>query len=293
MTIDPSFLDELKELKFILKRRVQSLYAGGRPSIQHGRGLEIIDYPEYSPGDDFRLVDWRLYARTEKLYIKRFEEERDLETHVLLDASASMDFRTTSISKYDFAGSIALGFAYIASVNNEKFALGLYSKELRDVIQPLRGKTNIFRVIDLLNKTKLRGETDLGVSATQYSKMLKSKSFAVVVSDFLEPIESLREGFYRLAKHVKDLIIVQVLDPGEISFRWSEDVKFKDLETSRMKPTYLSPTFKAEYERRFNEHINSLQEIAHDLGCDFISLKTDSSITEAFVDLLGGAKRHA
>ncbi len=295
MAIDPAFLDQLKELKFVLRRRVKSLYAGGRASLQQGRGLEIIDYTLYFPGDDFRLVDWRLYGRTEKLYIKRFEEERDLETHVLLDASASMGFKTpaASMAKFDYAGSMALGFAYLASMNNEKFALGLYATELRDVMQPLRGKHNLFRAIDLLNRTKMRGETDLAVSAAHYTKMIKSKAFTVVISDFLEPIESVREGLYRLAKHSMELVIVQVLDPGEISFRWSQDVKFRDLETNQVKPTYLSPGYKKAYEARFADHTRALKEIAHDLDVDFISITTDRPILESFVDLIGGMQRHA
>ena len=85
MAIDPAFLNQLKSLNILIKRRVASRHAGGRASLRQGKGIEVVDYAEYFPGDDFRLIDWHLYGRTEKLYIKRFEEEKTMEMHVLLD----------------------------------------------------------------------------------------------------------------------------------------------------------------------------------------------------------------
>ncbi|HHQ45438.1 MAG TPA: DUF58 domain-containing protein [Candidatus Altiarchaeales archaeon] len=122
--IDPAFLDELKQLNFLLRKKVSTLYAGGRPSIMQGKGIEVVDYREYIPGDDIRLIDWNLYARTEKLYIKRFMEERDLIMHLLVDSSASMDFTTGGMRKFDYAATIAAGFAFLAVENEEKYACG-------------------------------------------------------------------------------------------------------------------------------------------------------------------------
>jgi uncharacterized protein (DUF58 family) len=289
--IDPSFLNQLKELDFVVNQRVSSVYAGGRPSIKHGRGIEVIDYREYIPGDDFRLIDWKVYARTEKLHIRRFEEEKELTIHLLVDASASMDFGTGRMTKFDYAGSIAAGFGFLSVHNHEKFALALYAETLREITQPKKSQNHLFNVIDLLNTVKLKGRTDFGVCAAQYVKLIKSKSFSIIVSDFLEDLESVREGVYRMAKHSKEMMLVQVLDPWELDLGWRDDVKFQDMETSDVKRTFLSPGFRKDYARSIAQHNAQVKGICHDLGIEFTSVTTDSPVFDSFVKIVGGGKR--
>lgn len=289
--IDPSFLEQLKELDLIVKKRISSSYSGGRTSIKHGKGIEVVDYREYMPGDDFRVIDWRLFGRTEKLYIRRFEEEKDLVMHLLLDSSSSMNFSTHKITKFDYAGSIACGFGYMSIHNHEKFGVGIYSSQVRDVMQPKKSRAHLFNIIDLFNSTKLEGETNFDVSASQYAKLMKSKSFTVVVSDFLEDLDSIREGIYRMAKHSSEMLLVQVLDPWEVDLGWSGDVKFQDLETHAEKRTYLSPGFKKDYVKSVTEHNAKLLRIADDLGINYVTVLTNTSIVDSFVDILRGGRR--
>lgn len=288
MAIDSAFLDQIRELNYVIKKRVSSLYSGGRASLVQGKGIEAVDHTEYFPGDDFRLIDWQLYARTEKLYIRRFEEEKDLVLHIVVDASGSMDFTTQNMTKYDYAGSLGIGFAYLAQTNNEKFGLALYRDQLGTTLQPKRDKSHLFKAIDLVNREELKGETNLDVSMTQYSKMTKGKSFFVLLSDFYEPIESLKNGLYRAAKMSKEMTLIQVLDPGEIDLGWTEDVEFEDSELHTFRKSYLSPMFKKKYASRVEEHQQQLKEICTDLGIDFFTVTTDTPVFESFVDLIGG-----
>ena len=290
--IDPSFLDQLKEFNFVLRKRISTVYSGGRPSIKHGKGIEVVDYREYMPGDDFRAIDWRVYGRTEKLYIRRFEEEKNLIMHILLDCSASMDFKTLGVNKFDYAGSIAAGFGFLAVQNQEKFATALYAETIKEMTQPKKSKAHLFNVIDMLNSVKLSGNTNFAVCATQYTKMIKSKAVSVIISDFIEPIESIREGMYRMAKHSKELMVIQVLDPWEVNLGWKDDIKFEDAETGEVKRTYLSPSFKKEYHERLQEHIYAVQETCYDIGVEFHSITTNTPLFDAFVNIVGGGKRH-
>jgi uncharacterized protein (DUF58 family) len=289
--IDPSFLDQLKELDLVITKKVSSVYAGGRPSVKHGRGIEVIDYREYIPGDDFRLIDWRVYGRTEKLYIRRFEEEKELTIHILVDASLSMDFKTQRLTKFDYAGSLAVGFGYLAVHNHEKFALALYANALRELTQPKKSQHHLFNVIDMLNTTTLKGTTDFGVAAAQYAKLIKSKAFSIVISDFIENPESVQEGIYRMAKHSKEMMLVQVLDPWEMDLGWRDDIKFQDLETSEVKQTFISPSFRKEYAGRIREHNAKLLEICRDLGIEFTTITTDTPIFDAFVKVMAGGRK--
>jgi len=286
VAIDPTFLDQLKGLELLARRKVSSVYMGSRRSVRQGRGIEIADYREYYPGDDFRSIDWRVYARTERLYIRRFEEEKDLTLHILIDSSASMDFSVSGMRKFDYGGSIAVGFAYLAMSKYEKFASALFSDRITDVMQPKKGKMHFFRMVELLNNSIQKGKTDLEKCIGQYTNMIKSRSFIIVISDFIEPMESLEYAIYRIAKYSKEAILVQILDPGEISLRWTDDVRFEDMESLKSERTFLSPDFKKRYQERLKEHISGIQEICDDTGVEFYSITTDTPLFDAFVGIV-------
>jgi uncharacterized protein (DUF58 family) len=286
LAIDSTFLDQLKRLDLLARRKVSSVYMGSRRSIRQGRGIEIADYREYYPGDDFRSIDWRVYARTERLYIRRFEEEKDLTLHLLMDSSASMDFAVAGMRKFDYAGSIAAGFAYLAVNKYEKFASALFSDSITDIMQPKKGKMQFFRMVELLDNATQHGKTDLEKCIEQYTNMIKSRSFVIVLSDFIEPMESLEYAIYRIAKYSKEAILVQTLDPGEIGLKWTDDIKFEDMESSESERTFLSPDFKERYQRRLEEHILGIQGICDDAGVEFFSVTTDTPLFDAFVRIV-------
>jgi len=286
VAIDSTFLDQLKRLDLLARRKVSSVYMGSRRSVRQGRGIEIADYREYYPGDDFRSIDWRVYARTERLYIRRFEEEKDLTLHILIDSSASMDFSVGGMRKFDYAGSIAVGFAYLAMNKYEKFASALFSDRITDVMQPKKGKMHFFRMVELLDNAIQKGKTDLERCIGQYTNMIKSRSFTIIISDFIEPMESLEYAIYRIAKYSKEAILVQILDPGEIGLKWTDDIKFEDMESLKSERTFLSPDFKERYQKRLKEHISGIQEICDDTGVEFYSVTTDAPLFDAFVGIV-------
>lgn len=286
--IDSSFLDELSQMELLVRKKVSTIYAGGRPSVKQGKGIEVIDYRKYQPGDEIRLIDWNLYARTEKLHIKRFMEERDLLMHLLVDTSASMNYGTTRLSKFDYAGSIAAGFGFIGIKNGEKYGFGLYSNQLEEVAPTRKSHRHLQNTIQMLNTAELSGRTDLGVSASQYTKFIKSKSYIIVLSDFLQPIGSIREGIHRLARESIDLTLIQVLDPSELDLDWQMDVRFEDMETHAKKRVYISPNFKKRYAENIRAHNQKIKGIASDFGIDFFSVDTRKPLIELFAELMGG-----
>lgn len=291
--IDPTFLEQLKNLNFIARKKVSNVYMGARQSIMPGRGLELFDHREYFPGDDFRTIDWKLYGRTEKLFIRRFQEEKNLILHLLIDSSKSMDFSLGGMKKFDYGESIAAGFAYIAMSRYEKFSTALYSRKIRETTPTRRGKVHFFRVLQLLNSLHPQGESNLKESMEQYINLIKSKSFLVLISDFLEPLPSVEEGIYRLAKHSNEAIAIQILDPAEVNLQWSQDVNFEDLETQEKESTYLSPGFKQEYQEKLNQHQVKIQEVCDEVGVEFFSLTTETPLFDSFLKLIKLGSREA
>lgn len=280
--IDLDFITQLKTLDLLAKKKIISSYAGAQRSLRQGRGIEPVDHREYFPGDDLKFVDWKVYARTEKLFIKRFEEEKSLTTHVLVDTSNSMNFGTGKYRKFDYASMLAIGFAYLVTNENEKFTVDTYNAELRDVMQPRRGKKQFFDAISLLNSQRMGGITNLDKSCEKYSGLIKTKSLCIVISDFLEPAEEIQKGLSHLAKKSKNLLIIHVLDPAEKKLDWQGDVKLYDLETNQTKKIFFTPSMRNEYAAKMIKHIQGITGVCDSIGADFFSVTTADPVFDIF-----------
>lgn len=283
--IDLEFIKQLKKLDILTKKKIISSYAGVKRSVRQGRGIEPTDHREYFPGDDLKFVDWKVYGRTEKLFIKRFEEEKSLTTHILVDSSNSMNFGSADLSKFDYASMLAIGFAYLVTKENEKFGMATFNSKLEDVLQPKRGRKHFFKAVDILNRQKLGGMTNLDHCSEAYAKMIKTRSLIVVISDFLEPVETIRKGLFRLAKKSRNLIVVHVADPIEIKLNWQGDMKLYDLETNQIKKIFFTPKMRNEYAVKFIAHLERTRKICDSIGADFFSISSNLPVFDVFFEI--------
>src|SRR4030043_204231 len=151
--IDIEFLSQLKRFHIIVNKRVTSSFSGSRRSTSTGRGLVISDFRPYTVGDDYRSIDWKVFARTDDFFVKRYEEERNLAVHVLIDTSKSMDYSTSKITKFEYGSMLALGFAYLSARNNEKFNLTLISHS-SEYLRAKRSSNQVLGFLNYLNKVK-------------------------------------------------------------------------------------------------------------------------------------------
>lgn len=280
--IDTTFLDQLDRFSLIIYKRVTSSYAGEKKSIAQGRGLIFKDHRMYSRGDDIRQIDWKVYARTDDLYVKRYEEERNLSVHILIDSSASMNFGR-KIKKFDYASMIGVGFAYLAMKDNEKFQFSTFSDEI-SIFRPRRGMSQIASMVYHLNDIKTQGNSKLYEALAKYTKYIHSKSLIVIISDFLINLDEIKMAIHRLGDH--EIKIVQVLDPIEKDLSLEGDMKLKDSETAEEMKTHISPRQRMEYQQRLNKHINEIGDTCTRLGMEFFTITTDKPIFDAFYDIL-------
>jgi len=265
-------------------KRVTSNLAGPRRSIAAGRGSTFKDYRIYAPGDDIRLIDWRVYARTDNLYIKVKEEERNLTVHIIIDGSASMNFGRP-ISKFDYASMIGVGFAYLALRDNERFQFSTFSDSL-EIFQPKRGMSHLAAMVQHLNSIKPKGYSKLLDTVKQYKKVIGSKSMLVLASDFLVNIDEIREAFYTLGDH--EIKIIQVLDRVEKELKMEGDMKLIDSETKGLIRTFVSPRLRMEYQQHLDAHCAKIEEVCNKLNIDYDLAITDTSIFDTFYKILEG-----
>ena len=281
--IDQEFLHQLDRFSLIINKRITSNYVGERFSHATGRGLIFKDHTIYAPGEDFRSVDWRVFGRTDKLYVKRYEEERNLAVHIILDFSASMGFGTT-MTKAEFASMVGVGFSYLALKNNEKFVLSTFSDSL-EFFKPRRGRGQLASMVEFLNAKKPKGLTKLEQSLSSYKKLLNSRSYVVIVSDFLYPIDDIRKALYLFKNH--KVVLIQVLDKIEKNLDLEGDFKLKDLETNEVLRTFINPFSRKQYSNMLDEHIDKIKQACTEAGAQFYSSNTGQNVFDVFFDVLG------
>ncbi len=287
MAIDISFLKQLDKFDIILKRRVHSYYQGQHQSKNYGTGLVFYDYRSYTPGDDFRTIDWRVYARTDNFFVRRFEEEKNARVHVVIDASASMDYGD-KVKKFEYASQIGLGFCYMALRNNNSFEVSTFSDDL-NIFRAQKGISKLMNVWDTLNKLKPQGHSNFQHSLEKYKAAIKHKSLVIIISDFLFDPEQLKETLFRFKK--SEVIVVQVLDISEREMTLEGDVILTDAESADRMHTFISNRLIENYSEQLLNHIYKLKNVCDAFNVKFVSCSTGTEIFDAFYALLGKGDR--
>ncbi|MEM4239843.1 MAG: DUF58 domain-containing protein [Candidatus Woesearchaeota archaeon] len=282
MAIDLSFLHKLDRMSLIINKRLTSNYVGERRAIATGRGLIFKDHAMYSPGDDFRAIDWKVLARLDKLFVKRFEEERNLTVHIIVDYSGSMGFGGRT-KKFEYADMLGLGFCYMAMKHNERFVVSTFADRL-EVFKPKRGRSNLMRVLDYLNTKKPKGLSKFESSLAAYKKRINTRSYVVILSDFLYDTEEIKNAIKRYRDH--HVVLIQVLDKTETDLNLEGDFKLVDVETEESLRTFISPYARKSYLEQLSEHQAKIRKACDEIGAKFFVFSTEYPIFDAFYEVL-------
>ena len=286
--IDPAFLDELDRFQASLKRRTAELRQGEHRSAGVGEGLTFSNYRRYAPGDDTRLLDWRLYARTDELFVKQFEEERNLTVHVLVDASASMDYGNgkgggdsrTDRNKFEFGAKLGLGYAYLVAEAHDDFRYSVFRErpERLDAGKSTRGE--VLELVDRLNGVEPSGGADFEAALSAYAESIRSRSLVVVVTDCIGDPDGLETGLASLAP--SEVVLAQVLSADELDTEASGDTIFEDVESDATRRTYFGGRQAEQYRGRVRSFLNDVASMAHALRVTHALVATDEDFFDAF-----------
>ncbi|MDQ1254419.1 MAG: hypothetical protein QG646_3660 [Euryarchaeota archaeon] len=284
--IDMSFLVQLDKYTLPLKNRVAAVYSGNHLSTKKGSGLELVDHRKYNPGDPLKKIDWNLYARTEKLYIRRFEENKTLNMVILLDASSSMLFPEDNPNKFEYASTVALGVSYVVMRCNDQYMIATFTDNV-DYTKAHKGRDEFLRTVDNLSTISVNGKTKLADSADFLYPRIKSKSMILIISDFLDNPESIRHAVHRLSRH--EILLVHIYDETEINLPENMEgiVKFIDSETNEEINTSVGPQFKKEYFDLYNKHLAELDKIAYDFKIPYFKISIKNKPFDSVLTIIG------
>lgn len=230
--LDPAVVARLGTLELKARTIVEGFLAGLHRSPFKGFSVEFAEYRQYMPGDDLSTMDWKVFARSDRHYVKKFEEETNLDCHLMLDVSASMAYGSRGISKFEYGGCLAASLAYLMHRQRDAVGLMAFDDRMVDRLPASTRPDHLRSLLVTLDRLKLGKETDLSKPLRQLCEVLRKRGMIVLISDLLdEPAAVVRE-----LKHFQfrgsDVLVFQVLDPDELEFPFERAVRFEDLETS-------------------------------------------------------------
>ena len=284
-SIDPAALMSIRNLELRARVVVEGFWNGIHRSPYHGFSSEFSEYRQYTPGDDPRYLDWRVFARSDRYFIKKYEDETNLRCHLLVDNSRSMTFSSSNHSKAEYAATLAATLAYFLYLQGDAVGLLTFDEEIRDYL-PARHRTGHLRHLMLALEKPASGKTtNLGPPLRHIVEIMRKRGLIVVLSDFLTPIDRLEPDLSALAASRHEVIVFQVLDPAELTFEFKNPAMFQDVESERT--MFIDPgAARKEYLRKLDAHFAALGAVCRRLGITCHRLATNRPLEFALFDFL-------
>jgi uncharacterized protein (DUF58 family) len=283
--LDPATLAGLSGLDLVAKTVVDGFVSGLHRSPDFGFSQEFAEYRAYSPGDDLRHIDWNVFARTERAYLKRYRGETNSQLLVLLDASASMSFGTAAVNKLDYSRFLAASLCYLAHQQRDAVGLIIFAEDIQNYVVPSTRQGQLFRLLHAIEKAETGTRTDFAKPFVHFQNFLRRRGIAVVISDFYEAPETIVKTIEPLRYRGNDVILFHILDPKEIAPDFREPSLLIDVETRdslEVSPEYA----RSEYRERIDAHISAMRTKARAAGLDYFLMNTARPLDEGLREYL-------
>jgi len=283
--IDPKTLMSIRNLELRARLVVEGFWAGLHRSPYHGFSAEFTEYRPYTSGDDLRYLDWRVLARSDRYFLKRFEDETNLRCHLLTDQSRSMAYGSTGYTKAEYAATLAATLAFFLHLQGDAVGLLTFDEQVRDYLPPRHRITHLRQLMIALEQPATGRATDLVAPLQRAAEIIRKRGVIVLLSDFLAPVETLERALIRLAAGGHEVVIFHILDPAEVTFEFNAPTMFEDAETGRAE--MIDPAAaRADYQRNLEAHGAAIRDIAQRLGASYSRLMTNQSLELALLDFL-------
>jgi len=277
--LSPSALADVDNYQLSAKVVVEGFMSGQHRSLFHGSGSEFVQYRDYTPGDDLKYVDWKVFGKRDRLYSKVFEEETNMDCTIVLDASASMNYqgKRSSVTKLRYGSMIAACLAYLAAKQGDNLGFYGYAEELLTVLPAARPASRLKRIFTALQA--LPGETaaDHQQHLTYIAKSLKRRGMLILISDFLEVEQEVPELLKSFQFNGKETIVIQILDPDELDLPFDHTLRFEDSETG-VHITTSPEAIRQDYQTAMQNSLTCMRDACHSIQADYLQVATSHSL---------------
>jgi len=283
--LDTATLARLSSMQLLAKAVVEGFILGLHKSPYRGFSVEFAEYRAYAPGDDIKHIDWKVYAKTDRYYVKLFEEETNLACHVVLDASGSMAYGSQPLTKLQYASRMAACLLYFMMGQRDAAGLAVFDTALRTFLPARLRQSHLQHILSTLEECQAGQETDLAQPLHDVAEAIKKRGLVVLVSDLLGDIAALSCALQHLKFAGHDVIVFQVLDPHEIEFPFEQVTEFSDLETGE-KVITSGRSIRGQYLKEFNAHQAAIRDALADLKIDHALFDTRMPLDVALAEYL-------
>ena len=284
LRFDPSELRKYGGLTLLARNVVEGFLSGVHRSPFKGFSIEFAEHRQYTPGDEIRHIDWRAFGKTDRYYIKEYEEETNLKAYLLVDASGSMGFKGKGKlpTKFQYAQYVAASLAYLMLHQLDAVGLITYDAKVRNLVTPKATPKHLLNVLKCLESTKPGGETSMAPIWHQLvSHYLKRRGMIIILSDFFDDIEALVRALRHLRHRNHEVILLQVLAPEEVDFPYTKLTQFRNLEKPDERTMVDARRLREEYLRNFQAFCEQLRQRSGNMHIDYHLLRTDEPIDRA------------
>lgn len=284
--LNPQTLASLEGLDLQARLVVEGYVAGMHPSPYHGFSVEFAEHREYVPGDDIRHVDWKVWSKTDKLYLKQYEEETNLLLYLLLDTSESMSYASNgNVSKLQYAQFIAAALGYMVLQQQDSVGLALFDDMVRRYLKPAGQPSHLKEVIHLMDVTPARQKSDVGSVFHDLAERFKKRGVVVVLSDLFDDVPRVLAGLKHFRHRRHEVIVFHILDPAEIDFPFRETTLFKGLEG--MPEVLTEPhALRRAYQAEIGAYLSEIKKGCQMIDIDYVPIRTDQGLDGALSSYL-------
>ena len=288
--LDPATLASISGLDLIAKTVVDGFVAGLHRSPDFGFSQEFAEYRAYSQGDDLRHVDWNVFARTDKCFLKRYRGETNTQLLILLDTSASMAYGSHPVHKLDYARFVAASLCYMANVQRDAAGLIIFDEDVANYVAPSTRQGQLFRLLHAIERAEPGTRTDFAKPFHHFQNFLHRRGIVVVLSDFYEDPDKIVDTVEPLRYRGNEVILFHVLDPQEIKPKFREPVLLVDMENAA-NSLEVSPEYaRHEYRQKIDAHIQALNDKSRAAGLDYFLMNTERPLDEGLREYLAVRK---
>ena len=288
--IAPQVLARIAGLELLARGVVEGFLAGLHRSPYKGFSVDFMEYRPYAPGDDLQRVDWKVFARTDRYYVKEFEGETNARLHLLVDSSASMGYSSAETTKLEYACFLAGSLAYLIARQGDAVGLTTFDEEIRSALAARAGKAHLFSLLGELENVAPAHTTALGKPLHEIADLHQRRGFMVLISDLLADAEQLVDALkhFRFLGH--EVLVFHVLDPNEVEFDFSDVVELQDLETDE-RIIVDGKSAQQLYRDSFRQYAARIRKACGQLGVDYVQLQTSEPLDRALFNYLSARAR--
>jgi len=285
--LNPEILARLEGLQLRARMIVEGYVSGVHRSPYHGFSIEFAEHREYAPGDDLRYVDWKVFGRTDKVYLKQFEEETNQVCYLLLDTSESMCYRSeaAAMSKLDYARSIAAALSYLVLQQQDSVGLVTFDREIRALVRESGNPSHLKQLLHVMEQSRPERKTATGPIFHDLAERFKKRGIVVILSDLFDDVDSMLAGLKHFRHRRHDVILFHVLDPDELDFPFRQMTLFRGLE--QLPHVVADPRgLRRAYLREFDRFVRGIKKGCRIHQIDYVQMRTDLSFDVALSSYL-------